>query len=239
MYAISQRKTLMPVIAIAPCRAMADYLESIRRAGGEPLELNYERNNTMAVVERAHALLLTGGGDVDPVLYGEAPHETFQPSEAGRDEYEVSLIKAAAKAGMPIFAICRGMQVLNVALGGTLVQDIPTMVNGAVHHAVLEPRYAIAHEVWVAKGSRLDELMGDKLEGETAQVNSRHHQAVKTVAPGWEVSATAPDGVVEAIEQPGDVFRLAVQWHPENFWRTGEFRPLFEGFVEAARKVTR
>jgi putative glutamine amidotransferase len=79
--------------------------------------------------------------------------------------------------------------------------------------------------------------MGDKLDAGTCQVNSRHHQAVNTVAPTWEVSGTAPDGVVEAIEQPGDVFRMAVQWHPENFWRTGEFRPLFEAFVDAARKV--
>ena len=229
----------MPVIAIVPCRAMADYLESVRRAGGEPFELDYQRDQVTDVVRRANALMLTGGGDVDPSLYGETPHATFQPSEPGRDEYEIALVKAATSAGLPIFAICRGMQVLNVALGGTLVQDIPSMVNGAVHHAVAEPRYAIAHEVWVATGSRLDELMGDKLEGGTSQVNSRHHQAVKTVAAGWDVSGTAPDGVIEAIEQPGEILRLAVQWHPENFWRTGEFRPLFEGFVEAARKVTR
>jgi putative glutamine amidotransferase len=229
----------MPVIAIAPCRAMADYLESVRRAGGEPFELDYQRDPVSEAVGRASALMLTGGGDIDPSLYGETPHPTFQASEPGRDEYEVALVRAAISAGLPIFAICRGMQVLNVALGGTLVQDIPSMVNGAVHHAVPEPRYLIAHEVWVASGSRLEELMGDKLEGGTSQVNSRHHQAVKTVAPGWEISGTAPDGVIEAIEQPGDLFRLAVQWHPENFWRTGEFRPLFEGFVEAARKVTR
>ncbi|MGH9175044.1 MAG: gamma-glutamyl-gamma-aminobutyrate hydrolase family protein [Vicinamibacterales bacterium] len=229
----------MPVIAIAPCRAMADYLESVRRAGGEPFELDYQRDQVADVVRRANALMLTGGGDVDPSLYGETPHPTFQASEPGRDEYEIALVKAATNAGLPIFAICRGIQVLNVALGGTLVQDIPSMVNGAVHHAVSEPRYAIAHEVWVATDSLLDELMGDKLDGGTCQVNSRHHQAVKTVASGWDVTGTAPDGVIEAIEQPGDVLRLAVQWHPENFWRTGEFRPLFEGFVEAARKVTR
>ncbi len=227
----------MPVIAIAPCRAMADYLESIRRAGGEPVELDYQRDEPGDVIRRSHGLLLTGGGDVDPTLYGEAPHETFQASEPGRDAYEVALIRAAAASDLPIFAICRGMQVLNVALGGTLLQDIPSMVNGAVHHTVSEPRYAIAHEVWVASGSRLDHLMGDTLEGETCQVNSRHHQAVKTVAAGWDVSGTAPNGVIEAIEQGGDLFRLAVQWHPENFWRTGEFRPLFEGFIEAAQKL--
>ena len=229
----------MPRIAIAPCRAMADYLEAVKRTGGEPFELDYQRDDPSEVVQRAEGLMLTGGGDVDPALYGEAPHETYQPSEAGRDEYEIKLIRAASDAEVPIFAICRGMQILNVAFGGTLLQDIPSMVNGAAQHSVPEPRYHLAHEVWVAKGSRLATLMAEKLEGETCQVNSRHHQAVKNVAPGWEVTATAPDGVIEAIEQPGDVFRMAVQWHPENFWRTGEFRPLFEAFVEAARSRKR
>ena len=228
----------MATIAIAPCRAMADYLESVRRAGGDPVELSSERDRPLEVIARSHGLMLTGGGDVDPALYGEAPHPTFQPSEQGRDEYEIELVRAAMKADVPIFAICRGMQVLNVALGGTLVQDIPSMINGALHHSVPEPRYAIAHEVWVANGSSLYNLMKDKLEGEICQVNSRHHQSVKEVAPGWETTGTAPDGVIEAIEQPGDVFRLAVQWHPENFFRTGEFRPLFEGFIEAASRFS-
>ena len=218
---------------------MADYLESVRRAGGEPVELHYDHDTPETVLTGFHGLLLTGGGDVDPTHYGETPHETFQPSEPGRDSYEIALVRAVASSNIPIFAICRGMQVLNVALGGTLIQDIPSMVNGAVHHAVPEPRFAIAHEVWVSAGSRLGSLMADKLDGETCQVNSRHHQAVNTVADGWDVTGTAPDGVIEAIEQPGEIFRLAVQWHPENFWRTGEFRPLFEGFVEAVRKVTR
>jgi putative glutamine amidotransferase len=130
------------------------------------------------------------------------------------------------------------MQVLNVALGGSLIQDIPTMVNGALPHRVAEPRYAIAHEVWVTKSSRIWTLMRDVLEGgDTCQVNSRHHQAVKTVASGWEITGTAPDGVIESMEFPGKPFSLAVQWHPENFWRTGEFRSLFEGFVEAARET--
>jgi putative glutamine amidotransferase len=226
----------MATIAIAPCRALADYLESVRRAGGEPVELHYDRDQPGDVVRRSGGLMLTGGGDVHPSLYGEQPHPTFQPSEPGRDQYEIVLIHEAIKADLPIFAICRGMQMLNVALGGTLIQDIPSMVNGALPHSVPEPRYHIAHEVWVANGSQLYQLMKEKLEGEICQVNSRHHQAVKQVAPGWEVSGTAPDGVIEAIEQPGSTFRLAVQWHPENFFRTGEFRPLFEGFVEAASK---
>jgi putative glutamine amidotransferase len=218
---------------------MADYLEAVKRTGGEPVELDQQRDVASEVVQRAEGLLLTGGGDVDPTLYGEQPHPTFQPSEPGRDAFEIALTRAAIAADLPVFAICRGMQVLNIALGGTLIQDIPSMVNGAVQHSVPEPRYHLAHEVWVAKGSRLATLMAEKLDGDTCQVNSRHHQAVRNVAPEWDVSGTAPDGVIEAIEHPGDVFRLAVQWHPENFWRTGEFRPLFEAFVDAARQRKR
>ena len=214
---------------------MADYLEAVKRTGGEAFELDYQRDDPADVVTRSEGLLLTGGGDVDPALYGETPHATFHASEPGRDEYEIALVRTASTAGLPIFAICRGMQVLNVALGGTLLQDIPSMVNGAAQHSIPEPRYHLAHEVWVVKGSRLATLMVEKLEGDTCQVNSRHHQAVKNVADGWEVTGTAPDGVIEAIEQPGDIFRMAVQWHPENFWRTGEFRPLFEAFVDDAR----
>lgn len=227
----------MPRIGIVLCRAMPDYEESVRRAGGEPVTL--DRNvplpaDLAAVVD---GVLFTGGDDIDPALYGQAPHATYTPAEDGRDTYEIALARAAVAAGLPILAICRGMQVLNVALGGTLIQDIPSEVNGAIDHAVPEPRFALAHEVWVNKGTRLAELMRDKLvEGDTLEVNSRHHQAVAAPADGFVVSATAPDGVIEAMERPGDPFCLAVAWHPENFWRTGEFRELFEGFVDAARK---
>ncbi|MGE0360154.1 MAG: gamma-glutamyl-gamma-aminobutyrate hydrolase family protein [Vicinamibacterales bacterium] len=225
----------MPTIAIAPCRQMTDYVESIRRAGAVVVELTTD-DAPEGVVGRVDGLLLTGGGDVDPALYGATAHASFVAAEPGRDAYEIALVKAAIAADLPLLAICRGMQVLNVACGGDLVQDIPTEVNGALHHAVAEPRYALAHEVWIAPTSRLAALMQDELEdGESCQVNSRHHQAVRHLGGGLEVTATAPDGVIEALERPAARFCLGVQWHPENFWRTGEFRPLFEGFVEAAR----
>jgi len=159
----------MPTIAIAPCRAMADYLESIKRAGGEPVELHLDQTTPAEVVRRSDGIMLTGGGDVNPELYGEAPHSTFQASEPGRDEYEIELVREAIKANLPLFAICRGMQVLNVALGGTLVQDIPSMVNGALNHSVPEPRYHLAHEVWVVNGSQLFQLMKEKLEARSAR----------------------------------------------------------------------
>lgn len=226
----------MPTIGITPCRQMADYVESIRRAGATPLELAIT-DEPVAIVERIDGLLLTGGGDVDPVHYGAQPQATHVPAEPGRDAFEMALVTAAMTRGTPLFAICRGMQVLNVALGGDLVQDIPTEVNGAVHHDVREPRYALAHEVWATQGSRFATLMREKLvDGESCQVNSRHHQAVRHPGRGLEIVATSPDGVIEAVEGPGR-FCLGVQWHPENFWRTGEFRPLFEGFVDACRNT--
>jgi putative glutamine amidotransferase len=225
----------MPLIAVAQSRRTSDYLESIRRAGGEPIEIAASLDEAREVMARADGLLLTGGGDVDPTLYAEAAHSTFEAAEPGRDAFELALVRSAVERDLPCLAICRGMQVLNVAMGGTLVQDIPDQIPGAVNHSLREPRYAIAHEVWVARDSRTFEMLREHIEdGDVCQVNSRHHQAVRLVAPGFDVTATAPDGVIEAMEKPDATFCLAVQWHPENFWRTGEFRELFEGFVHAA-----
>lgn len=225
----------MALIAIAQNRRMSDYMESVRRAGGEPIEVAAGGEAPEHILARVDGIMLTGGGDVDPLLYGEAPHATFQAAEGDRDAFEIALARAAIAADIPFLAICRGMQLLNVAMGGTLIQDIPTQVPGALDHSVPEPRAHVAHEVWVAKGTQLSALLADHMEdGETCHVNSRHHQSAGKIAPGFEVTATSPDGVVEAMEKPGAVFCLGVQWHPENFWRTGEFRSLFEGFVQAA-----
>jgi putative glutamine amidotransferase len=230
----------MALIAIGQNRKMEDYLESVRRAGGEPVEVVVGGETPDQILARVDGLVLTGGGDVDPRLYGEKPHDTFQAAETGRDEFEIALARAAVTKGVPLLAICRGMQVLNVAMGGTLYQDIPSEVTGALPHAVPQPRAGSAHEVWISKGTRLSALLEDHMEdGETCHVNSRHHQAVKDVADGFEVTATSPDGVIEAMEKVGVTFCIAVQWHPENFWRTGEFRELFEGLVQAANQRKR
>jgi putative glutamine amidotransferase len=225
----------MPLIAVAQNRRMSDYVESIRRAGGEPIEVVPGIETAEQLLSRVDGLMLTGGGDVDPALYGEVANTTFQAAEDGRDAFEIALSRAAVAGGIPFLAICRGMQVLNVAMGGTLVQDIPSEVTGALAHSVPEPRFAIAHEVWVSKGSQLSTMLADHMEdGETCHVNSRHHQAVKRAAKGFEITATSPDGVAEAMEMADSPFCVAVQWHPENFWRTGEFRELFQGLVRAA-----
>src|SRR6478735_229489 len=162
----------MPLIAIGQNRKMEDYLESVRRAGGEPVEVVVGGESPEQILARVDGLMLTGGGDVDPQLYGEVPHETFQAAETGRDAFEIALARAAVAKGIPLLAICRGMQVLNVAMGGTLVQDIPSQVTGARQHSVPQPRAGGAHEVWVAKGSTLAHLLADHMEdGETCHVN--------------------------------------------------------------------
>jgi putative glutamine amidotransferase len=229
----------MTVIGITDCRKLEDYRQAILHVGGEPriLDASMPVEQALAGID---GLMLTGGGDVAPSRYGETPHATVVEAEPGRDEFEIALVKAARARQLPIFAICRGVQLLNVACGGSLVQDIPAQLAGAGPHSLTVPphhAYSLAHEVWVEKDSLLSKLMKERLVDEAVEVNSRHHQAVKDVAPGFTVSATAPDGVIEAIEDPAAPFCLGVQWHPENFFRTGEFRALFEGFLEASQKI--
>ena len=229
----------MPVIAIPPCAKMHDYEESVRRAGGDVRLLDRDVDKPADVIAAVDGILLPGGGDVLPSIYGEPAHKTFSAAEPGRDDYELELARRAIDADLPVLAICRGIQVLNIAYGGSLVQDIPEQVGTTVNHVMREPPHAIAHDVWITEGTLLDRLMRERLQTDTCPVNSRHHQAPMTLGTGLVASATAPDGVIEAIEDPDKRFCLGVQWHPENFYRTGEFRSLFEGFVEAAGRRAR
>jgi putative glutamine amidotransferase len=223
-----------PVIGITPCTRMDDYLESVKRAGGEPLVLRNSDDPT-AVLAKVDGVLLTGGPDVDPALYGEPAHETTQAAPE-RDRFEIPLSKAALQRDVPLFAICRGVQVLNVAGGGTLVQDIPTGVSSSLQHSIEVPKNHLAHPVQVAAGTHLAASLGPDTPLDACPVNSRHHQSVGRLAPGFVVSAVSPDGIVEAIERPASAFCVGVQWHPENFWQTGEFGGLFRDFVAAAMK---
>ncbi len=224
---------IRPRIAVAPNRRPDDYLESVRLSGGDPWLIDPLRHRAAEVLDQCAGVLLTGGGDVDPRLYGEAQDPTFYRAEAGRDELELELAIRALERDVPLLCICRGMQVLNVALGGTLIQDIPSMVPQAIEHKVPEPMGAAAHDVTLDPGSHLARLLCPGDARPHYGVNTRHHQALKRVAPSLVVTATAPDGVIEAAERPDSRFCLAVQWHPENFWRTGEFRALFDAFLAA------
>ena len=221
-------------IGITRCHRVADYVESVAASGAEPIVLDVH-DGARPVLDGLDGLVLTGGGDVDPALFGEAPHATYHPAEGGRDAAEIELVRAALDGGTPVLAICRGIQVLNVAGSGTLVQDIPSQIAGAINHRVVQPKDALAHEVIVAEGSRLAALLGTDAARPLVEVNSRHHQSVKRVAPGFHATATSKDGVIEAVESDGARFCVGVQWHPENFVATGRFRGLFEGLIAAAR----
>lgn len=224
-----------PVIGVTACSRVDDYVTSIERAGAVARVLDVSQS-PRALVGEIDGLLLTGGGDIDPVLYGEARHPAVEDAEPGRDEFEIDLARRAMTADLPVLAICRGAQVLNVAAGGTLVQDIPSATSTDVRHSVQQPKNAVAHDVVITPGSRVADALGTMVAGDhTCPVNSRHHQSVGRLGVGLVASATAPDGIVEAIEAPEARFCLGVQWHPENFWRTGEFSPLFDAFVDAAR----
>lgn len=226
----------MPIIAISPCDKIRDYEEAIRRAGADIRVLDRTVDRPADVIKSVDGVLLPGGGDVLPSIYGEAAHPTYSAAEPGRDDYELELARRAIEADLPLLAICRGIQVLNVARGGTLVQDIPSELPDAMPHEVRDTPFTIAHDVWVSEGTLLHTLLRERIDGDACPVNSRHHQAVQKVGSGLVVSATAPDGVIEAVEDPSKRFCVGVQWHPENFYRTGEFRALFEAFITAAQE---
>jgi putative glutamine amidotransferase len=226
-----------PLIAILPNRKPADYVTSIERTGARTLLVDRERDATRDVLQRAGGILLAGGGDVDPSRYGESADGSYDAAEVGRDEYETDIIRRAIERDLPLLAICRGIQILNVALGGSLIQDIPTQHPGSLNHRLPDPKWAIAHDVAVATGSRLHSIMHDRINASGLMpVNSRHHQSIKDVAPALRVTGTAPDAIVEAVERHGSTFCLGVQWHPENFLEHDEFAPLFRAFVDAARE---
>jgi len=223
--------------------AKPDYKAAVERAGAEVRELIPGRDVLPEALADLDGILLTGGPDVRPSLYGATEAHPTVEIEDRRDAYELPLAKAAIEQGLPLLAICRGVQVLNVAAGGTLIQDLPSARPGGLNHSVTTPKTAIAHDVTVVPGTRLAQAVAAQLDGGSRlDVNSRHHQAIATVAPGFVVSASAPDGTIEAIEattsngMPREGFCVGVQWHPESFWSTGETASLFESFVSAARR---
>lgn len=214
--------------------AKPDYVAALTKAGAEVRTLD-----AAAPIDEAMSgidgVLLTGGADIEPSLYNEPRHPATYDAEPGRDALELAIARRAIDADVPLLAICRGVQVLNVAAGGTLVQDIPSDVGHLVPHDEREPRDREAHPVRVKPGTRLAEALATEIDahGET-RVNSRHHQSIGTVGEGLEVTAVAPDGVTEAVERPASQYCVGVQWHPENFHASGRFAGLFQSFVKSA-----
>ena len=239
-----------PVIGI-PCSIYPDswftpangnavsYLRALEAAGGIPLLIHLTRDGEVldAHYARCDALLLAGGEDVSPSCYGAAPHPKLGKTNPAQDEVEIALARRAAADGKPILGICRGVQLLNVALGGTLYQDIPTELLGAGNHEESTDRRDmsyLAHPVALALGSWL----AGRLDAREIVVNTLHHQALRALAPDLRVTGRAPDGVVEAVEGAGPGFVVGVQCHPEELWQRADPRwaRVFEGFVAAARE---
>jgi putative glutamine amidotransferase len=212
------------------------YIRGLVRAGAAPLMIPQLADATLvrALYQQLDGLLLPGGEDIDPARYGEDRHERCGLVSPERDNMELALARWAVKDGMPLLAICRGIQVLNVALGGSLYQDIAAQLSGAERHDWYPgyPRDRLSHEVAVTPQARLAAILSDL----SPRVNSLHHQALKEVPPALTVVARAPDGVVEAIEITDHPFALGVQWHPEEL-ADGDARAqrLFDALVEATQ----
>jgi putative glutamine amidotransferase len=208
-----------------------NYSEAVRRAGGLPILLPHEPEEAEAYLDRIDGLVVTGGAfDVDPALFGDSTRHATVKLKTRRTAFELAITKGALARNMPVLGICGGQQLLNVVLGGTLIQHIPDEVKGALAHEQPNVRTEAGHAVRVAKGTMLHRICGsDELD-----VNSSHHQAVKTVGPGVVVDAVAPDGVIEGIEDPRYRYCLGVQWHPEYSISAGDER-IFDAFIAAAR----
>lgn len=213
-----------------------DYGKAVRRAGGIPVFLTWKKQRAAFWAKHLDGFLFTGGGDPDPKYYGQAMLPECHAPNVARDEYELALLEAVIAAGKPVLGICRGEQILNVAMGGTLIQDIPSQrpEAAAENHRDDDHRCAPSHPAHVVPCTFLHSLLGC----EELLTNSIHHQAVEAPAPGMRVCAVSPAGIVEGIEAEDGRFLLGLQWHPEALAAADERmqRP-FNALVEASRKA--
>ncbi|HEX6713678.1 MAG TPA: gamma-glutamyl-gamma-aminobutyrate hydrolase family protein [Thermoleophilaceae bacterium] len=208
------------------------YLDAVAAAGAIPVILApLPARRLEAIIERLDGICLSGGPDLEPACYGSEAHPELGPTEPEVDLFELGLVRAARRRRLPILAICRGMQVLNVARGGTLVQHLPDLGDGIAHRQP-SPASEPSHGVALAAESRLARLVG----AERIDVNSFHHQAIDRLGAGLEPVAWADDGVIEAVEAPGDAFTLGVQWHAECLTDRPEHAGLFMSLVDAAEE---
>lgn len=208
-----------------------NYIHAIEDHGGIPRTL-YPGVPPEALTD-LKGLLLTGGRDIDPIHYGEEQHETTD-IDFDRDALELPLCKRAMEADLPVFGICRGIQVMNVAMGSSLYQDIPSQFADHLTHKILVNTDDSWHDIKIQSDSLLNQITGESV----AEVNSRHHQSLKVIGEGFTVTAQSADGIIEAIEDESKRFMLGVQYHPERMFQTAESREhrrkLFKAFIEAA-----
>ncbi len=220
------------------------YVRTLAASGGVPWLiplLQGDECTLRAIYDNLDGIFLTGGVDMDPSHYGEERHQTCDRGDAARDWTEIHLIRWAQADHKPIFGVCRGIQAINVALGGTLYQDVTSQYPAAIKHdyfptATQYTRDYLAHEIHIDEQSRIGRLLG----GRRLHVNSMHHQGIKRLAPGLAASAYAPDGLIEAVECASGRFLIGVQWHPEELAETSDpMRTLFVEFVRAATTFPR
>ncbi|MFQ5409644.1 MAG: gamma-glutamyl-gamma-aminobutyrate hydrolase family protein [Anaerolineales bacterium] len=213
---------------------LVTYSEAVHRQGGLPvlLPLGVDADDLREIFARLDGVVLTGGGDIAPHFYGHGLTEFDREVDEDRDQIEINLARWASAEEKPLLAICRGVQILNVALGGTLIHDIAAELPGAVKHDYFPdyPRDMLAHPVQIEEGSRLAEA----LRAPIIDVNSLHHQALLDIASELHVVGHAPDGVIEGVEIDGHPFAVGVQWHPEWLQDNPEMRSLFAAFVRAS-----
>lgn len=208
------------------------YMDATVEAGGIPVMLPFKvsREDVAQLVASLDGIILTGGPDIDPAYFGEEKKETCNPPLVERDELEHMYIEEALAQNKAIFAICRGHQYLNVLLGGTLYQDIPTEVASDVEHSMVPPYDIARHRVKLVEGAPLREIFHKEL----LYVNSYHHQSIKELAPGLKAMAYSPDGLIEAYYKPDHPFIWGVQWHPEFMFRAYEEQTeIFKAFVRS------
>lgn len=220
-----------------PAYAPHDVKEAFIKLGAIPLIIAFPDDVSKVdqlaqdYVQLIDGLMLLGGPDVDPTFYGEEPHPKIGMTLYQKDRFEIALIKAALAADKPIFGICRGIQIMNVAMGGTLYQDLESQYPELkIQHPQATLGQFATHHVELTAGSKLAKLYGQS----TIKVNSRHHQAVKAVGKGLKVTAVAPDGVIEGMESTDTDLFLGVQWHPENMWQQEDPQQLvvFQDFLD-------
>jgi len=216
---------------------LSSYIDAVVAAGGLPvlIPLSVQGDDLQDLYGRLNGLVLPGGGDISPDYYQAALHPATNEMDDDRDLAEIWLARQALTDGKPLFGICRGLQVLNVASGGSLIQDLPSEMPQALPHYFHTPEYPAdypAHSVQIEE----DSLLADCFDSPIVQVNSRHHQAMRQVGPGLMVVGRAPDGVIEAVQAPALPFVLGVQWHPENMQSQAGMRALFQRFVAAAAR---
>jgi putative glutamine amidotransferase len=210
------------------------YLVALEAVGAAPviLPLALGLETLRAIFDRLDGLFMAGGGDLDPACYTTGAHPKTEGVDPLRDETELTLTRWALEENKPLLGVCRGVQTLNVAAGGTLIQDVGELWPNAIRHQYFpeKPRSYVAHDITTVDGTWLADVLGT-----TAHVNSFHHQAVDKIANGFRAAAYAPDGVIEAIEHEGTAFAVGVQWHPESLIDTDHaMYALFEAFVRRA-----